>query len=200
VLPPSAARCVVSVVGAVLAGGSSVSVGCCVGADALVAFVALRAAGVPVPVPGGAVQAARGAPVLAAVPAVPGALGRLSVFAAFGPGGAGACSLSAVGVVAAAAQAGASVRWWAGGGAAVPLRGRLAARSAACVRSAQALVLFSPGAGSLAAALPAALAAGLPVFVFAPSAPSCVGGWVAGSFAGQACWARAGAGQQLALF
>jgi hypothetical protein len=93
---------------------------------------------------------------------------RLAVFAAFGPGGAGACSLSAVGPVALAAAAGASVRWWAGGGQAVPLPARLAARTRAVVAAATSGLLLFPASPSsrgswLAARL--AVARGLPVVV-----------------------------------
>lgn len=157
-----------SVVGAVLASGASVSVGCCVGADAQVVSSVLAA----------------------------GAASRLSVFSAFGPGGVGSCSVSAVSGVLAVSAAGGRVAWWSGGGPAVPLAARLARRSAACAQSvapAGAGVLLWPGAGSLAAFAPAALAAGLPLFAFAPCAPlavpGCVGGWAASSFVGFSCWA-----------
>lgn len=160
VLVAAAAPQLRPVVGAVLAAGARVSVGCCVGADLLV-LNAVRAAGASL---------------------------RLSVFAAFGPAGVGSCSLSAVAGVQAAQACGAQVLWWAGGAAAVPLRARLARRAAACVQSAAALVLFRPGAGSLAAAVPAAVRAGLPVFVFAPSAPASGPRWSSGSFAGFPCW------------
>jgi hypothetical protein len=83
------------------------------------------------------------AAVLAALPA-----SRLAVFAAFGPGGAGACSLSAVGPVALAASAGASVSWWAGGGPAVPLYARLAARTRAVVAAASSGLLLFPASPS----------------------------------------------------
>lgn len=173
---------VVPVVAAVLGGGARVSVGCCVGADALV--------------------------VSAALGCRPARWSQVSVLAAFGPGGAGSAgALSSVAGVAAAAQFGASVAWWAGGGPAVPLRARLAQRSAAVVAGAAAagrgaLVLFSPGAGSLAAALPAAVRLAVPVFVFAPAAPSALP-FAAGSFAGFPCWAwapGAAPASQLALF
>jgi hypothetical protein len=103
------------------------------------------------------------AAVLAALPA-----SRLAVFAAFGPGGAGACSLSAVGPVALAASAGASVSWWAGGGPAVPLYARLAARTRAVVAAASSGLLLFPASPSsrgswLAARL--AVARGLAVVV-----------------------------------
>jgi len=124
--------------------------------------------------------------------------GRLAVFAAFSAAGAGACSLSAVAAVQSAARCGASVCWQAGGPPAVPLAARLARRSAAVVRGASALVLFAPGAGSLASAA-LAVAAGVPVFVFssagAPLAgvPGQAGAWVPGSFVGLSCWAWVGA-------
>lgn len=148
---------------ALVASGAAFRVGCCVGFDALaVSFLQ------------------------SAVP------GRLSVFAAFGPGGAGACSLSAVAVVSSAARAGVPVSFWAGGGPAVPLVGRLAQRSAAVVRGSSALVLFSPGTGSMAGAGVPALRAGLPVFAFSPVAPGPVPGfsgrWSPVSLLGFSCW------------
>lgn len=98
---------------ALVASGASFRVGCCVGFDALaVSFL----------------QSA--------------APGRLAVCAAFGPGGVGSCSLSAVSVVSSAGRAGVPVSFWAGGGPAVPLVGRLAQRSAAVVRGASALSLI----------------------------------------------------------
>lgn len=103
------------------------------------------------------------AAVLAALPA-----SRLAVFAAFGPGGQGACSLSSVGPVGMAAAAGAAVTWWAGGGPAVPLPARLAARTRAVVGAASSGLLLFPASPSsrgswLAARL--AVARGLPVVV-----------------------------------
>lgn len=83
---------------------------------------------------------------------------------------------------------------------AVPLRGRLFQRSAACVRSvapAGACVFFLASPSSPGSLRVAAFAAslGLPVFAFAcgfagaPLALSGVAGsWVAGSFAGLPCW------------
>lgn len=144
-LPPSAVPLVGSVVAAVLASGSSVAVGCCVGVDAAVV---------------GRLVAA-------------GAGSRLSVFAAFGPGGSGSCAVSAVGAVSRAVSAGASVRFWSGGGAAVPLAARLAGRSRALVAALASapragLVVFfwgRPSRGSLLAAR-AALAAGVPLVCF----------------------------------
>lgn len=183
-----AAPLVASVVGAVLAAGASVSVGCAVGADA----VAIGA-------------------VLAA-----GCASRLSVFAAFAaplPGAGfarGAWSGSAVGSVLAAVRAGARVSFLAGGGLAVPLRARLLSRSVACVRSvapAGACVFFLASPSSPGSLRVAAFAAGLglPVFAFACGfafAPAplagCAGSWVASSFAGSPCWAWSAA--QLGLF
>lgn len=61
---------------------------------------------------------------------------RVAVWAAFGPGGLGSAgSASSVSGVGRALAAGCAVSWWAGGGLAVPLRGRLCARSVAFVRS-----------------------------------------------------------------
>jgi len=144
-LPASAQPLVSSVVSAVLSGSSArLAVGCSVGADSLVL------SSVP-------------------FPSVP----RLSVFAAFGSGGRGACSLSAVSSVLAAARAGASVAWWAGGRLSVPLRLRLAGRSVALVRSLaqlrpSALVCFLSSRKSRGSLLACRLAArlGVSVFVF----------------------------------
>jgi hypothetical protein len=128
-LPVSAADAalVAGVVGSVLAGvpRRDVAVGCAVGGDALVVSSALAAS----------------------------ASSRLRVFAAFGPvsppwpaarvsAPGASSSLSSVSGVAGALAAGASVSWWAGGGPAVPLAGRLASRSAALVSA-----VASSGAG-----------------------------------------------------
>ncbi len=139
---------VVPAVRSVLAAGRSVSVGCAAGADALV----LRA-------------------VLAA-----GAASRLSVFAVGEESGRGFWRCSALSAVRAAARAGASVSWLAGGPLSLPLRVRLFARSEACLSAAvaggpgSAAVFFvrggpsvSPGSWSVAAA---AVRLGLPLFVF----------------------------------
>lgn len=112
----------------------------------------------------------------------------LRVFAQFSRSGAGACRLSAVAAVQSAAASGAVVSWSAGGCAAAPLRSRLAARTRAVVRAADAaaVVIFARAAsrGSLLAAKCAA-ARGLVVWAvccgFAPSAlpPLAAGGaWV----------------------
>lgn len=100
-----------------------VEVGCSTGADALVLSTALAL----------------------------GASSRLQVFAAFGPisppwpaarvfAPGASSSVSSVSGVASAHSAGAAVSWWAGGGLAVPLAGRLASRSAALV-----VRLYMPG-------------------------------------------------------
>jgi len=151
-LPASAQPLVASVVSAVLSGSSArLAVGCSVGADSL---------------------------VLSSVPVA--SFPRVSVFAAFGSGGRGACSLSAVSSVLAAARAGASVAWWAGGRLGVPLRLRLAGRSVALVRflahlpasqagsRPSALVCFLASRKSRGSLLACRLAArlGVSVFVF----------------------------------
>ena len=168
-LPASGEPLVRRVVGAVLGAGRSVAVGCAAGADAAVVRSVLSA----------------------------GAASRLSVFSAFGRGGRGAFGWSAVGVVRAAAVAGARVLWWAGGGPSVGLVARLLARSAACVRCAAAggvgsgLVLFVSSArsrGSWGAARSAARC-GLPVVVFLVGLPvSCL------VSLGRGRWVRAGSG------
>jgi len=169
----SASPVVVQFIRHALADCSAFSVGCCVGADALCLSFLL--------------------------PVAPPSF--LSVFAAFGRGGAGACSVSAVSVVASAASAGVPVRWWSGGGPLVPLAARLAQRSQAVVLSAAALVLFSPGAGSLAVGA-FAVSSGRPVFVFAPAAPTPLPGlggvWAVTSLCGLSCWRWQAA--QLSLF
>lgn len=144
-LPASAQPLVSSVVSAVLSGSSAhLAVGCSVGADSL---------------------------VLSSVPF--SSFPRVSVFSAFGSGGRGACSLSAVSSVLAAARAGASVAWWAGGRLGVPLRLRLAGRSVALVRflaqaRPSALVCFLSSRKSRGSLLACRLAArlGVSVFVF----------------------------------
>ncbi len=95
---------------------------------------------------------------------------RAKVFAAFGPRGAGAWRGSAVAAVRAHAAAGGAVAHWAGGCAARPLRARLAARTRAAVRAADAgLVAFFATPGSRGTALACRVAAerGLPVWAFA---------------------------------
>ncbi|MGY6217343.1 hypothetical protein ACW73L_19490 [Methylolobus aquaticus] len=126
---------------ALVRGGCSMAVGCCAGVDAAV----LAAVG-------------RGFPAA-----------RVTCFAAFGPGGAGAGPASAVAAVQAFAAAGGAVSWWAGGGPAVPLFARLAARTGSVVAqaSAGAVVFFAaPVSRGSALAVRLALARGLPVLAF----------------------------------
>ena len=166
-LSASAVPLVNQVVHSLLSAGRGIAVGCAAGADASVVSSVLAT----------------------------GAGSQLQVFAAFGPGGAGSAgSVSAVSVVNQAAANGVPVSWWAGGPASVPLRGRLASRSLACVRS---VVGTGNGAGLVAfvSALPsrswgsgafpscgsgswssvaAAAKLGLPVVVFPVGALVCV--------------------------
>jgi len=105
------------------------------------------------------------AAALAACP--PGS--AVQVLAAFGPGGAGAGRHSAVAPVAAFAAAGGAVSWWAGGGSAVPLAWRLAARTRAVVRAGSGglvAVFGSPGSRGSLLACRAAAAQGSPVLAF----------------------------------
>lgn len=176
-LPPEASALVAQVARELVAGGCSLVVGCCVGADEAV----LASVGRAVP-------------------------GVLRVLAAFGPisppwraarySAPGASrDLSAVAAVADALLAGADVRWWAGGGPSVPLVARLARRTRAVVAEASAgLVVFtaSPvvaGSGSWLAAA-AAVGRGLPVVVFpvgfsaAQFPPIGIGRWVPAGGAG----------------
>jgi hypothetical protein len=161
-------------------GGAGVSVGCAAGADELVLRSAL-AADLP-----------------------------LSVCAVGGPDGAGFWSGSApVGLLRFAVEFGAWVRWWAGGGARVPLRARLISRSGAALVGASSFVLFlaSPGsAGSLAVA-GVAVGRGLPVFAFScgfsgcPAAPrGCAGAWSPCVLADRPAWRWLPEGEQLPLF
>ena len=160
------------VIGAVLASGAPVHVGCSAGADAQVIACALRSS----------------------------SFQQVRAFSAFNPSGAGSCSVSAVRVVQAWAQAGGSVSWLAGGSLAVPLSARLIKRSLAGLAGASAAVFFSPGSGSLAVAS-YAVAAGIPVFAFG-SMPAAInraaGCWVSSSFAGFPCWQWSAA--QMSLF
>lgn len=85
---------------------------------------------------------------------------------------------------------GATVNFGAGGQAShIPARYLL--RSIAAFQGCSAAVFFAPGAGSLAVAREA-IRAGLPVFAFQqkPPArvPSTAGSWVPSSFAGFPCW------------
>jgi hypothetical protein len=120
------------------------------------------------------------------------------VLAAFGPGGSGAGRHSAVAQVRAFAAAGGAVSWWAGGGPAVPLAWRLAARTRAVARagSGGAVVLFgSPGSRGSALACRAAAAQGSPVLAFPLGFPGALlpelgaGAWAPAGGAG--VWAGA---------
>lgn len=102
----------------VLDRGRGVSVGCAVGADAFALDAALSFLG------------SRDLP------------SRLKVFCAFGPGGAGAWSGSSVALVERAATLGASVSWWSGGGASVPLVARLRQRSRSAVLASSLVLAF----------------------------------------------------------
>ncbi len=162
---------VAQVVGAVVASGQSVHVGCSVGADALVISSAIRSPSF------------------------------LHVFSAFAPSGAGSCSLSAVQLVRQAAAAGALVSWLAGGPLYLPLAARLIRRSIAGLRGCSAAVFFRPGPGSLAVAARALAASlpVFAFSISAPApVPGCAGQWVASSFMGFACWSWRPA--QLSLF
>ena len=157
---------VAPVVRAILASGQQIHVGCARGADQAVIQSALS-----------------------------GGHSSLFVFSCFGPAGAGAWSGSAVSSVQAAARAGASVSWLAGGGLQLPLVARLMRRSRAALHGCSASVFFlaSPGSpGSLAVA-GHAVKSGQPVFAFCPSVPcpprGCAGRWVSSSFLGFPCWA-----------
>ncbi len=176
-LPSSAV--LAQVVGAVVAEGSVIHVGCATGADQQVIKSALVAPS------------------------------QLRVFASFGLSGIveqeqsvilgtvhkypfiGYCSASAVHQVMAAHMAGVSVSWWAGGSASVPLAARLIRRSQAAFQGCAEAVFFSPGAGSLAVA-GYAVKAGLSVFAFSQSAPAPLAGlrgeWCITWFHGFQCW------------
>ena len=153
-LSSAAAPIVNQVVQSLLSAGRSIAVGCAAGADAAVVSSVLAA----------------------------GAGSQLQVFAAFGPGGVGAAGrVSAVSFVTQASAAGVPVSWWAGGSASVPLRGRLASRSIACVRS-----VVGTGAG-----------AGLVAFVSAFPSRS----WGSGAFpsCGTGSWSSVAAAAKLGL-
>ena len=193
---PFTVELVTRAVGAVVAAGRSLAVGCAVGADALVLSSRLA-----LPFPGSTSGHSL------SVFAVGGSPSSLSVPSSLAPSAlAGFWSGSAVSVVADAAElarspghgvfAPVSVSWWAGGGPAVPLRRRLAARSAACVAAAAAggpgsgFVAFTwvgPSVGTWRSARLAA-AAGLPVVVFP------CGGAALPSLAPGGRWVQAGRG------
>jgi hypothetical protein len=149
----------------------------------------LSAAGAPL-----VVGCATGADA-AALGAVP--VHSVRVFAAFGPGGVGAWAGSAVPAVSRFVAAGGPVVWWAGGGPAVPLRWRLAARTRAVVARAAALVVFVNSVGSRGSLLAARCAAarGVPVIAFPLGFPVArlpllgAGAWVPAG--GSGLWAGA---------
>ena len=171
-LPASCAGLVGQVVGAAVSAGASVHVGCAAGAD-LQVIQAVVSAG-----------AARRA---------------LSLFCVGTSGGFGFWSGSAPWpVLLGAWQAGASVRWQAGGGLAVSFAGRLMARSMAALSGCSLAVFFlaSPGSpGSLKVAAQA-VKRHIPVLAFAcgfsgSPAPlaGLAGSWQPASIAGFSCWA-----------
>ncbi|MGH8652645.1 MAG: hypothetical protein ACREYE_10965, partial [Gammaproteobacteria bacterium] len=103
------------------------------------------------------------------------AVSAVRVLCAFGPGGAGAGPASAVRAVLAAQVSGVPVAWWAGGPPSVPLKARLARRTAAVVAQASAgCVVFFGSPVSRGALLAAELAAarGLPVIAFPVGFPA----------------------------
>jgi hypothetical protein len=158
---------VVQVIKAVLQSGAAVSVGCAIGADALVITAVVGA----------------------------GRADHLRIYAAFGASGAGAWAGSAVSVVMSAARAGAAVIWLAGGApGAVPLRARLAQRSAASLTKASAAVFFMDGDGTPGSLNTAALAVKrrIQVFAFCAVQPrplaGCAGNWQPCQFANLAAW------------
>lgn len=154
---------IAQVVGAVLGRGARVSVGCAVGADALVIQSVLSK----------------------------GAASSLHVHSAFSPSGAGSFSGSAVSVVQGASSSSASVSWLAGGSLTVSLAARLMRRSIAGLSGSSAALFFSPGVGSLNVA-GEAVRRNIPVYVFG-SCPSstprgCHGQWVHVRLLGFVCW------------
>lgn len=157
---------VAQVVKAVLRSGASISVGCAVGADALVIAATVGA----------------------------GAAARLSISAVFGPSGVGAWAGSAVAVVNSARAAGASVTWWSGGPVSIPLRGRLAQRSVATLARATAAVFFLSDDGTPGSLATAAQATKrrIQVFAFCATQPrplsGCVGHWQPCQLANLAAW------------
>jgi hypothetical protein len=161
-LPVSAAdsALIAGVVGSVLAAvpHRNVAVGCAIGADALVVSSALAL----------------------------GASSRLYVFAAFGPvsppwpaahvyAPGASSSLSSVSGVVGALAAGASVSWWAGGGPAVPLVGRLASRSSALISAVAASGAGRGFVGFVSSPCPAGLGP-------SPSPSECFSGYGSGSW------------------
>lgn len=170
------------VVRSVVVSGRSLSVGCAVGVDAVALAEGVRIAA-----------------------------DQVRLFSVFGPGGVGAVGkVSNITGVGHAVSAGVAVEWWAGGGASVPVRARLANRSLSCVRSVLggglvAVVTSYPsrpfgrgafpscGSGSWSS-VAAAVLLGVPVVVFPlgisarvlPSLPV-AGQWVS---AGSGVWSK----------
>jgi subtilisin family serine protease len=149
-----------------LAAGGGVVCGSSAGADALVVRSALAAGGAS----------------------------ALLVLAAFSSSGAGAASCSSLPSARAAASAGASVVWLAGGPLSLPLRARLAGRTSAAAALASGGVVFSAGGplgpgSSLAVAC--LVSRRCPVWLFSPL-PSPVrglaGAWVPSLFCGLPCF------------
>jgi len=139
-LSPESCLLVGRVAGTVVKTRRSLSVGCCIGADAAVLS----------------------APNLR--------VGMIHCFSAFGPGGEGGDrSVSAIFTVSAFVSNGGEVYWLAGGPLSVPFRERLAARTAAVVGAAtDACVVFFSTPKSPGTTLAASIAAsrGLPLFAF----------------------------------
>ncbi|CAK0767962.1 hypothetical protein CCP3SC1_510017 [Gammaproteobacteria bacterium] len=145
-LPPTAAPLVSAVCQSIFTvPGRSLAVGCAVGVDAAVLTAGLSPA-------------------------------TVRCFAAFGPVPkcAGSWSGSARAAVSKHAAAGGSVAWFAGGDLVVPLRARLAGRTAAVIGAASAgcVVFFtSPESRGTLLATKLAITAGLPVWAFAIGFP-----------------------------
>jgi hypothetical protein len=162
-LPAQAQPYIERVIGASLASGHSISVGCAVGADQQVILAALRSS----------------------------SFQQVRVFSAFDQAGKGAWSGSAVSTAQAFAQAGGSVAWLAGGPLSAPLVGRLMARSIAGLAGASAAIFFAPGIGSLKVAGVAA-SRGIPIFAFSKSRPALpratAGAWGRSAFLEFPCW------------
>ena len=123
-----------------------------------------------------------------------GGASSLCVLSAFSSSGAGAAACSSVSSALAASAAGASVVWLAGGPLSLPLRARLAGRSASAAALAAGGVVFSSGGplgpGS-SLSVSCLVSRGCPVWLFSPS-PSPVrglaGAWVPAFFCGLSCF------------
>jgi len=148
-LPVAAIPRVERLVTALLGAGSVIVAGCATGADEMAVSAVL-----------GSAQAS-----------------RLRLFVIGAASGAGfSASVSALAGIRSAVAAGASVTWWAGGSAAVPLRARLVRRSQAGIKATAA-----GGAGSGLVAFVSALPAGS---LGSDAWPSCgSGSWSSAAFA-----------------